>query len=69
MTDPAGHSGEAAPSASKRRVRLPRFVVDEPVGLGEVVKRVTRAAGIAPCAPCKRRAAKLDQWMRFEPRR
>jgi hypothetical protein len=49
-------------------VRLPRFIVHEPVGLGQVVKRVTTAAGIKPCEPCERRARQLDRWLRVEPR-
>jgi hypothetical protein len=49
-------------------VRLPHFIVHEPVGLGQVVKRVTSAAGIKPCEPCERRARRLDRWLRVEPR-
>jgi hypothetical protein len=47
------------------RVRLPGFVSDEDVGLGEIVKRVTAAAGIKPCGGCARRAATLNRWMSF----
>lgn len=51
-------------------VRLPGFVPDEPVGLGEVVKRATSAVGIAPCGGCAQRAARLDGWLAFRgPRR
>jgi hypothetical protein len=49
-------------------VRLPRFIVHEPVGVGQVVKRVTGAVGVKPCAPCEQRAARLDRWLRIEPR-
>ena len=52
---------------ARHHVRLPRFLVNEPVGLGQVVKRITRAAGVEPCAPCERRAARLDRWLRIEP--
>ena len=58
----AGHPGP-------RQVRLPRFVLDEEVGLGTVVKRVTRAFGIAPCGGCERRAAHLDRQIVFTGRR
>jgi hypothetical protein len=54
---------------ASRRMRLPRFLVNEPVGLGQVVKRITSAAGLTPCGPCERRAARLDRWLRIEPRR
>ena len=47
------------------RVRLPGFVRDEDVGLGDVVKRVTYAFGIKPCGGCERRAATMNRWMVF----
>jgi hypothetical protein len=47
------------------RVRLPGFIADEEVGLGEVVKRVTSTVGIKPCGGCARRAAALNRWMVF----
>jgi hypothetical protein len=50
----------------RHRVRLPRFVVEEPVGLGDVVKRVTSAVGIAPCSGCRERAARMNRWVGFE---
>ena len=59
--------GEAA--KPRHQVRLPRFIVQEPVGLGDVVKRGTTALGVRPCGGCQQRAARLDRWVRFEPRR
>jgi len=47
------------------RVRLPGFVKDEDVGLGEVVKRATYSVGIRPCGGCGQRAAALNRWMVF----
>jgi hypothetical protein len=47
------------------RVRLPGFITDEQVGLGDVVKRITYAAGIKPCGGSGRRAAALNRWMVF----
>jgi hypothetical protein len=52
-----------------RQVRLPGFVSDEPVGLGDVIKRVTATAGIKPCGGCARRAAKLNRLVGFTGRR
>ena len=46
-------------------VRLPGFITDEEVGLGDVIKRATSAIGIKPCGGCKRRAAALNRWMVF----
>ena len=47
------------------RVRLPEFLVDEDIGLGDVIKRVTYAVGIKPCGGCEKRAAALNQWVRL----
>jgi len=47
------------------RVRLPGFLIDEEIGLGDVIKKVTYAMGIKPCAGCKNRAAALNRWMHF----
>jgi hypothetical protein len=47
------------------RLRLPGFITDEEIGLGDVVKRVTSAVGIKPCGGCARRAAALNLWMVF----
>ena len=47
------------------RVRLPGFISDEEIGLGDVVKRVTSAFGIRPCDGCERRAAALNRWLVF----
>jgi hypothetical protein len=47
------------------RVRLPGFIKEEEIGLGDVIKRVTYAMGIKPCTGCEKRAATLNRWMRF----
>jgi hypothetical protein len=47
------------------RVRLPGFVSDEQIGLGDLVKRATYAFGIRPCAGCERRAQAMNRWMVF----
>jgi len=47
------------------RVRLPGFILDEDVGVGTVVKRVTSTLGIRPCGGCEQRAAMLDRWLVF----
>jgi hypothetical protein len=59
------------PSNEKRiathSIRLPRFLVEEPIGLGQVVKRITKSIGVQPCGSCEQRATRLDQWLRFSP--
>ena len=47
------------------RVRLPGFITDEEVGLGDIIKRATYAMGIRPCSGCEKRAAALNRWMVF----
>jgi hypothetical protein len=51
------------------RVRLPGFVAETEVGLGEMIKRATSLAGIKPCGPCLERAAGLNRWLVFSGRR
>jgi len=47
------------------RVRLPGFITDEEVGLGDVVKRATSYLRIQPCGGCARRADALNRWLLF----
>lgn len=47
------------------RVRLPGFVVHEEIGLGDVVKRMSYAAGIKPCGGCHQRAQRLNRRVVF----
>ena len=51
--------------ASPHRLRLPGFINDEEVGLGDVIKRATSYLGITPCGGCEHRAAVLNRWMVF----
>jgi hypothetical protein len=59
-----GEHGEDA-QHQPHRVRLPGFIKDEEIGLGDAIKRVTYAIGIKPCSGCEKRAAALNRWMRF----
>ena len=54
---------EAQPRPHK--VRLPGFISDEQVGLGDIVQRATYAMGFKPCGGCERRAAAMNRWMVF----
>lgn len=47
------------------RVRLPGFLIDEEIGLGDLIKKTTYAMGIQPCGGCEKRAAALNRWMTF----
>ena len=63
--DPAHEQSEREPY----RVRLPGFISDHDVGLGDVIKRATYAIGVKPCGGCQRRAAVLNRWMVFSGKR
>ena len=45
--------------------RLPGFVSDKDIGLGDAIKNVTYALGIRPCGGCERRAVALNRWFVF----
>jgi len=60
-------SGE--PERSPHPVRMPGFLTDEDIGLGDVIKKATSYMGIKPCGGCGRRAAALNQWIVFSGRR
>lgn len=53
------------PERPPLRVRLPGFIADEEVGLGDVIKRATSYLGIQPCGGCERRAAALNRRVTF----
>lgn len=55
-------------SPPPHRVRLPGFVTDEEIGLGDAIKQVTYALGIKPCGGCERRATALNRWLVFNRR-
>lgn len=63
--------GEKESSGNKRsaRVRLPNFVSDDDIGLGDLVSRVTRTVVHRPCQGCERRAEALNRWLLFSGRR
>jgi len=60
------HPQSGKKEAELFRVRLPPFLlVDEAVGLGDVIKHVTYAVGIKPCGACEKRAAALNRRVVF----
>jgi hypothetical protein len=68
MAKEEGPSGSEAKKSGERRpyrVRLPGFVRDEEIGLGDAIKRATASAGIRSCGGCAQRAAALNRWVVF----
>jgi len=51
------------------RVRLPGFILEQEIGLGDVVKRATSIIGIRPWGGCEGRAAALNRRFVFSGRR
>lgn len=56
---------EGQPDRCPLRMRLPGFLIEEEIGLGDAIKRVTYAMGIKPCSGCEKRAAALNRRMTF----
>ena len=65
MTKPRKNDNSSDQQAPPHRVRLPGFITDEQIGLGDALRRATSYVGIRPCGGCKRRAAALNRWMVF----
>ncbi len=63
------HPHGAAKDRRPYRVRLPGFITDTDVGLGDAIKHITYAFGITPCGGCERRAAALNGWLVYSGRR
>ncbi len=57
-------AGRRAP----RVVKVPKLLVTDSTGVGDLIKRVTMAAGVPTCGGCERRAKRLNDWMQLRPR-
>jgi len=60
--DKSGRS-EATPV----RVRLPGFIANEEIGLGDVIKRAASYVRVLPCGGCEGRAVTLNRHVVFTP--
>jgi hypothetical protein len=47
------------------RIRLPGFVSDEAIGLGDVIKQATSYFGVHGCGGCEQRRVTLNHWVAF----
>jgi len=65
MTSDEVTKPEEQATTELRRVRLPGFLIEKEIGLGDAIKRATTAFGIKPCGGCGRRGAALNRWMTF----
>ena len=57
----SSRAGERQP----HRVRLPGFVADEEIGLGDAIKRAASYFGARPCGGCEQRRVALNRWRMF----
>jgi hypothetical protein len=48
------------PQHQPHRVRLPGFLIEQEIGLGDAIKRVTYAMGMKPCSGCEKSAVALN---------
>ncbi len=62
---PEGNDSPDPRQHPPHRVRLPGFIRDEEIGLGDVIKRATAYVGVKPCGGCAKRAATLNRWLVF----
>ena len=69
MTNKAERNARPVGDSRPYRVRLPGFITDKEIGLGDLIKRSTSYLGIRPCGGCRRRAQALNRWMVFTGRR
>jgi hypothetical protein len=53
------------PKSEPRPIRLPGFLNEKDIGIGDVIKRATSYVGIPSCGGCKARAASLNRWLVF----
>ena len=49
------------------RVRLPGFVTETEIGLGDLASRAAASVGIRPCGGCAGRAGTLNKWLVISP--
>jgi len=49
----------------RHHVRLPGFLVETEIGLGDAIKRTTSYLGIKPCGGCQERAKALNRFLTF----
>jgi len=66
MNTPEGEQSAGKVGHQPHGIRLPGFIKEEEIGLGDVIKRVTYSMGIKPCAGCEKRAIALNRWIRFK---
>jgi hypothetical protein len=65
MKNETRRPGQVDPAGGPLRVRLPGFINESEIGLGDAIKRATYAFGIKACGECEKRAAALNRLIVF----
>ena len=63
------HLPKQSVGIARYSIRVPAFVTNEDIGLGDAFKRSASAIGFQPCGGCEHRAATLNRWLVFSGRR
>jgi len=65
MPTPKDKNQSGSTGQTAHRVRLPGFLVETEIGLGDAIKRATTYLGIKPCGDCQKRAEALNRFLVF----
>jgi hypothetical protein len=49
------------------RINIPG-IINEEIGLGDVIKKITKSVGFNPCGGCQKRAEAMNRWLVISPR-
>lgn len=60
-----GNSQSGSGERSRHQIRLPGFISDEEIGLGDAIKRTASYFGVTACGGCEQRRLVLNRWMVF----
>ncbi len=69
MSDAKPKSDASRDRSPRYTVRLPGFLPEKATGLGDLIKQVTYSVAIKTCSGCQQRAAALNRWVVFAPKR
>jgi hypothetical protein len=59
--------GNAQREPEPYRVRIPGFISETSIGLGDFTGRAAASMGFQPCGGCARRATALNNWLVIAP--
>ena len=69
MNDSAKNGKFSDGERALHNMRLPGFITEESIGLGDLLKKASYAVGVRACGGCQQRAIAMNRWLRFVPKR